>query len=233
MTYSYSTPSYVQNNPYGYQIAPYRAEKKSSMPAATAGAVAGLAGGAIVGARKSTPYMVNGVPTTDFVKLVYNKYLPKASEAEQLAHKQGNEIINKLNSIKTVDELKILLNNNAEASKEITETLHTSLDEYLNSVSDKNLTSNKDLIKQKMELSEKLRLENFKNKITQAWDAEKKAFAKPDNMDDAVFKAIKDTTGKAKTKFIAKYAAATAAIAGAVTYILHKIITGAKHNHQQ
>ena len=233
MTYSYSAPmTYVQHEPAVYQQNYYQVstnKKNSSINAGLAGAGVGLAGGAIVGMSKGHPYIQNGVPTNDFVKSTVQKYIKKAPDAQKLAYNQTNEILSKIKNVQTVEELNALLSNNAEASKTIEQILGTSIDSYIKDVTDKTLSSNKDLIKDTFKNANDVRFANMKNKIVRAWDAEKKAFVKPENMEEEVFNAIKNATGKARGKFIAKYAAIAAAVTGVLAFAVHKILTVVKN----
>ena len=241
--YSHSTPlSYGPNQPLSYNNTqavrydalgnPYPVTKASSLPAAMTGAGLGFVGGGLAGLLKKNPYMVNGIPTDEFAKLAYEKYLKKAPEVESKAYNQANEVISQLDKIKNTDELKTLINNNPEASKELSTALNKTTEEYLSTVSDTNLASNKEVIKNKLEAGNKTRYQNMKNEITRAWNNEKKTFVKPDNMDDNIFKAIRKTTGKAKANFVAKYALISALITGAVAFTAHKIIDLVKNRRQ-
>ena len=241
MSYSYQTPlSYGPQQPLSYnnrmtQYNPpeqYPVVKVSSVNAGLTGAGLGFIGGGIAGAFKKNPYMVNGIPTDEFARMVYEKYLKKAPDVEKKAYYQANEVINKLDKIKTTDELKTLMNNNPEASKEVSTALNKTTEEYLSSVADTNLAANKEVIKKKLDAGNQTRFQNMKNEISRAWDGEKKAFVKPDNMDKSVFKAIKKTTGSAKASFIAKYALISAAITGGVFFITHKIVNLVKQRRQ-
>ncbi len=241
MSYSYQTPlSYGPQQPLSYnnQMAQYNPPEQypiarvSSANAGLTGAGLGFVGGGIAGALKKNPYMVNGIPTDEFTKMVYEKYLKKAPDIERKAYNQANEVISQLDKIKNTDELKTLINNNPEASKEVSTALNKTTEEYLSSVADTNLAANKEVIKKKLDAGNQTRFQNMKNEISRAWDGEKKAFVKPDNMDNSVFKAIKRTTGNAKAAFIAKYALISAAITGAVFFITHKIVNLVKQRRQ-
>lgn len=241
MPYSYSTPlSYGNQPPVSYEETynTYPAEgkrKKGIKPGvkvAAGGAVLGAAGGAIIGSCQN-PYMTNGVPTDTFARTAYDRYVKKADEAVRKSYGQYNEVINKINSVKTTDELKTLLNNNPEAAKEVSTALNTTTDEYLSKVTESNLSSNKATIKQKLESANQTRYQDMKNEISRCWDAEKKKFVKPDSVDNKIFKAIKRSCGQVRAKFIAKYAAIGAAVTGVISYAAYKIIKARQQNIQQ
>lgn len=233
MSYSYSTPiAYGTQAPLSYdgvqneQQVIYR--KPSAAPAVVAGCAIGLIGGSIIGANKKNPYMKNGVPTDTFTKNSYDKYMKKAPEDEKAAYEQCKEVIKKINKVKNTDELKTLLSNNSEASKEVSTALNMTTDEFLNNVTDANLSSNKATIKQKLEAANQTRFQNMKNEISRCWDSEKKKFTKPDDMSEDMFKAIKKTSAKVRSKFVAKYALIATAIGGAVGFVANKIVARKK-----
>ena len=247
MSYSYSTPlSYGTQQPASYDYQPdyqYNPEPqeiqdttpktKRSWPYGVGGALIGATGGSIIASKKN-PYMKNGIPTDTFSRMAYNKYADKyASEAVKKSYGQYNEVIKKIDKVKTTDELKTLLNNNPEASKEVSTALNKTTEEFLSTVTDTNLASNKETIKKKLESANQTRYQNMKNDIARCWDTENKKFVKPDGMEDGIFDAIKKTTGRVKANFIAKYAAISALVVGAVAYLAHKIITIKKQNSQQ
>lgn len=237
MSYSYSTPlSYGTQTPLSYEEQPQMdqqvqvyGQKRSSLPAACAGAGLGLITGTLIGINKK-PYINNGVPTDTFTKTVYDKYVKKvAPEAERNSYGQYQEVIKKIDGVKNVDELKTLMADNAEAAKEIETTLSgKTVDEYLSGVKEKNINSAKKAIKNKLEAANKVRYEGIKTQITDVWNSDKKKFVKPDAMDKKMFKAIKSTAAKIKAGCVAKTAAIWGAVAGVGTFIAHKIITNKK-----
>lgn len=242
MSYSYSTPlSYGTQTPLSYEEQPQMdqqvqvyGQKRSSLPAACAGAGLGLITGTVIGINKK-PYIKNGVPTDTFTKTVYDKYVNKlAPETERTSYGQYKEVINKIDKISSVDDLKSLMTNNPEAAKEIETTLSgKTIDEYLNGVKDKNLNSAKKAIKKKLEAANNVRYEGIKTQITDAWNSDKKKFVKPDAMDKKMFKAIKSAAAKIKAVCTAKTAAIAGLIGGVIGFAGHKIISHKKEVAQQ
>ena len=206
--------------------------KKSSLSAGLSGAGIGILAGGVFGAVQKNPYMKNGIPTDEFAQLAYKRYLKKAPSTEQQAYGQTNEVINNIHKMKTTDELKTLLNSNPEASKEIATALNKSTDEYLSSITDSNISANKDVIKKKLEAANLTRYQDMKNEISRAWCAEKKKFVRPDDMEKTTFRAIKRTSDIIRSKVVARYALVVGAITGALTFILHKLTHHDKHRNQ-
>lgn len=224
-----SSHNEVHNNYYNNN----QGQKKSSSQAAFTGAGIGLVGGAIAGACKKNPYMINGIPSNTFAKHAYERYLKHAPEVERNGYAQCNEVLNTIDKMKNTDELKTLLNNNPEASKEVSTALNKTTEEYISGVSDTNLGANKDMIKKKLGVANESRFQHMKNEISRAWNGEKRIFVKPDNMDQNTFRAIKRTAASVRAKFIATYAAIAAVAAGIITFAVHKIVTSRKqHTHQ-
>ncbi len=239
MSYSYSTPlSYGNQVPLSYNEQPQEEvvvkEKTSAAPVTLAGCGLGLITGSLIGINKK-PYIKNGVPTDTFTKTVYDKYVNKIADmAEKTSFSQYQEVIQKIDKVKNLDELKTLINNNPEVSKEIETTLSgKTTTDYLNTLRESNLTTAKKVIKEKLEAANNIRYEGIKTQITSCWDAEKKAFVKPDSMDEKMFKAIKKSANKVKSACTAKTAGIVAVIGGIVGFIGHKIINHKKETSQQ
>jgi len=240
MSYSYSTPlSYGTQAPLSYVEQPQDSQqvmgqRRSAAPAVFLGGSLGLVTGTIIGVNKK-PYIKNGVPTDTFTRTVYEKYVNKvADEAERTSYGQYKEVIKKIDKVKNLDELKSLMSSNPEASKEIGMSLSgKTVDEYLNGIKDRNLHSAKKAIKNKLEAANNVRYEGIKTQITDAWNAEKKKFEKPDSMDKKMYKAIKRAASKMKAGCTAKTAAIAGLIGSVVGFAGHKIINHKKEVAQQ
>lgn len=237
MSNQYSMPlSYGNQPPLSYderiQSPVVIKERPSSAPAAMFGGIVGLAAGSVIGAKQH-PYMKNGIPTDTFAKKAYDKYMKHAPAAEQESYGQYKEVLKKLDKVKTVDELKTLINNNPKAADEISTALEKTTDEYLSTITESNLSSNKETIKRKLEAGNATRFQNMKNQITTCWDAATKKFVKPASMDDPTFKAIKKSANMIKSKFIAVWALSSAAALGIVSFIGHKLYQHKKESANQ
>lgn len=239
--YSYSTPlSYEPTQQLSYaepvpETVPEKKPRRKLSPAAKvgiAGAGVGAVAGGILGAIQN-PYIRNGCPTDTFAKRAYNKYMELAPADKKEFHTQYNEVISKIDKVKTVDELKTLLNNNPKAAEEIPTALKMPIDEYLKPITDANLSANKAAIKEKLAAGNKTRFQYMKNQISQAWSADKKKFEKPADMDEELFNSIKKVSNRVKTGFIAKWALISAAVVSAVAVIAQKIIKHKKETSMQ
>jgi hypothetical protein len=231
--------SYGPNGQFGYDVVTEENQQVSnerkkhpSLVAGGVGAVVGAGAGAIIGSKRN-PYMKNGVPTDKFAKLSYDRFVKSAPEDVKKSYGQYNEVFNRIDKVKTADELRTLMNNNPEASKVVSEPMHKTSSEFLSLVNDTNLASNKSVIKDSMKTAINSRHADMKNQIQDCWNAEQKKFIKPATMDDNVFNAIQKTTKRIKAGFIAKWAAISAAVLGVAAFITHKIIKHKKEAAQQ
>ncbi len=224
MTYSYPSGPLTygpQQNGVYYENMTY--QKPSAIPAAIGGAVIGGGVGAFLGNKKN-PYITNtGEVVDSFAKSAYERYVNKAADAGKEAYEGGLNILKKIDSVKSPEELKGLFDANKEAAKDVCTELKQTPEEFLNKVSQDNLSANKKVIKEKINAGNKTRYQDMKNQIQICWDKDKKKFVKNDAVKDDVFKAIKKSTSGIKGKIIAKYAAIGAAVAGVVGFIAGKI----------
>lgn len=224
MTYSYQAPLTYgpQQNGVYYDGMTY--QKTSAAPVATIGGV--LVGGG-VGAylgNKKNPYITkNGEISDTFAKSAYEKYVNKATDAGKEAYNGGLEILKKIDGVKSPEDLKALFDANKDAASDICTELKQTPEEFLNNVSQDNLSANKKTIKEKINAGNNTRYQDMKNQIQACWDKDKKKFVKNDNVKDDVFKAIKKSTGGIKSKIIMKYAAIGGAIAGVTGFVLGKL----------
>ena len=240
MSYSYSTVpmSYGPNEQFGYDVvtenpqAHKERKKHPSLVAGGIGAVVGAGAGALIGAKKN-PYIRNGMPKDKFAKSAYDQFVKSAPDDVKNSYGQYNEVINKIDKIKTPDELRTLMNNNPEASKVVSEPLHKTTSEFLSLVNETNLASNKTVIKDSMKNAINSRHVDMKNLIQRCWDPGQKKFIKPADMDDKVFEAIQKTTKRVKAGFIAKWAGISAAVLGVAAFVTHKIIKHKKESTQE
>lgn len=223
MTYSYSSPLTYgpQQNGVYYESMEYK--KPSAVPATIGGMAIGGITGAIIGNRKN-PYMTKSGEVLDsFAKTAYEKYVSTATDAGKEAYEGSQNILKKIDTVKSPEELKTLLDSNKEAAKEICTELKQTPEEFVEKVTQDNLGKNKTTIKEKITAGNNMRYQDMKNQIQACWDKDKKKFVKNDNVKEDVYKAIKKSTNGIKGKIIAKYAAIGAAIAGAVGFIAAKL----------
>ena len=111
-----------------------------------------------------------------FTKSVYEKHIEGADDAVKKAYKDGLNILNKIDKVNNVEELKKLFNENSDGAKGICSEIGQTPDEFLNNVTDKNLNENKKVIKDKINAGNNTRYRDIKNKIEACWDKDKKTF---------------------------------------------------------
>ena len=225
MSYSYQngplTYGPPQNTIY-YEEPKYK--KPSAMPLAIGSTIIGGGAGAIIGSRKNPYITKKGEIKDDFAKSTYEKYLDKAGNSTKKAYQGGLEILHKIDSVKTPEELKALFDNNPEAAKDVCNELKQNPNEYLKRINQNNLNANKKMIKEKINTSNNIRIRDMKNQIESCWNQNNKKFEKSDNVTKEVFDVIKKSTNKTKYKTIGKYAAIGAGIAGVIGFITGKLL---------
>ena len=229
MTYSNQGPlTYgpIQNGAYSNDIgySNYAQSSSAAVPAALGGIVVGGSVGAYMGNKQNPFFAKSGEITDSFTKSAYENYVNKAADKGKEAYKGGLEVLKKIDTVKTPEELKTLLNNNKEATAEILSETKQSPEEFLNRVTKENLEANKKTIKEKINTGNKTRYQDMKNQILACWDKDKKKFVKNENVTEEAYNAIKKSTSGMKTKIIAKYLAIGAAITGIVGFIVGKFL---------
>ena len=224
MTYSYSSPLTYgsQNSPVHYEGT--RRNKPSAIPAIATGAVLGGGAGAYIGSRKNPYISKTGEALDSFAENVYKKFAKNAGGITKEAYEGSENLLKKINGVKTPEELKTLFEANKEAAKDICTELKQSSEEFLNKITKENLAANKKVIKDKIQAGNQTRIRDIKNQIQVCWDKESKKFVKADNVKDDVFEAIKKSTNKTKFGNIAKYSAIGAGIAAVLGFITYKLL---------
>ena len=238
MSYSFSQPIaynpqqqvqyYGTNNNYEAepfsQTTEYHNSTPSSIPAGVGGAVIGATIGGISGIKKN-PYIEGNTVNSDFAVRAYEKNLKNLAEPVQKSYNEGLKILKEINSVKTTESLKTLFEKNPEAAKEVCTALGKTPEEFLASVTEKNLSKNKNVIAEKLKSANSTRFQDMKNQILNCWDANANKFVKPESMDENLYNSIKKATTGMKAKIIAKRIAIGGAIAGTIAFIAHKIYT--------
>ena len=151
MTYSYSSPvSYgpQQNDVYYTNTMPKK--HFSAGNAMTTGVVLGGLAGTVVGATKKNYLNKDGSFSDSFVKSTFENYINNSEKSSKKAYTEGLEILKKIDSVKTPEELKALFDANPEAAEEIFNELKQTPDDFLNNIRKRNLNSNKKTIKSKI-----------------------------------------------------------------------------------
>lgn len=224
MTYSYSSPvSYgpQQNDVYYTNTMPKK--HFSAGNAMTTGVVLGGLAGTVVGATKKNYVNKDGSFSDSFVKSTFENYINNSEESSKKAYTEGLEILKKIDSVKTPEELKALFDANPEAAEEIFNELKQTPDDFLNKIRKGNLNRNKKAIKSKINAGNNTRYQDIKNQIELCWDTNKKKFVKDENVEEAVFNAINKSKSKIQWRTIGKFAALGAVAAGLAGFVFAKI----------
>lgn len=225
MTYAYPSGPLTYGPQQGgvyYEGTSY--QKPSVAPTVIGTAVIGGAIGAFAGNKKNPFITKSGEVVDSFAKSAYEKYVNKVPSAGKEAYEGGLNILKKIDSVKSPEELKNLFDTNKEAAKDVCAELKQTPEEFLKKVTDKNLGNNKKVIKEKINAGNNTRYQDMKNQIQICWDSEKKKFVKNDAVKDDAYKAIKKATKGIKGKIIAKYAVIGAGIAGLTGFIIGKFM---------
>ena len=222
------TYPFQQQPVYGPQVqqVTYKSNnKKSAVPALLTGASIGAVGGAVLGASKKPKIFHNGVLSDEFIKNVHKNYI-KTNEAAKNAFNETKGFIGKLGDVKTLDDLKTLVNSNEKAFADIKSSIN------LDNISTTNLKENVQVMKNNLKSKMDLNYQDLKNKILNCWNSEKKCFEKVDNVAEDVFKSIKKTdTPHLKT--ILKSAGIGAVLIGGIAFAVHKFMANKKDVSKQ
>lgn len=225
MSVSYQAP--LSYNQAGYQ--PYPQQKKKTC---AGGAITGATLGAITGgviAAKTNPYVSkSGEVVEEFAQKAYQNFVDAGSDAIKEAHNQAKNIINKIKTIKTTDELKTLLTDNYKGLESYIQNKKQSLDEFLNNISERNLKQNKEAIKNWLEVDFKDKLQDMKNWIDACYDGGKKKFDKATTVTQEAFDAIEKAAKGGNGAKILK-TAGVAGVAGAIVgWCVHNLARSIK-----
>lgn len=224
MAYSYSTPlTYGPQTELAYYDTAHK--KSSSASATVVSAIAGGGVGAYMGYRKSPTISKSGEISDAFVKQAFENYINKSADSGKEAYNEGLNILKKIDSVKTPEELKSLMDANKEAAKEFCAEMKQTPEEFLSNVTSDNLKDNKKVIKEKITAGNNTRYQNVKNQIQACWDKDSKKFVKKDSVKDDIYEVIKKSNSGMKGKTIAKYTAIGVGVAGLVGYIVSKFIS--------
>ena len=222
MSYSYSNPVV-----YGPQYNEYyetTTKKKNTFPMLVTGSVLGGGGGAFLGAKSKSYITKSGDIADSFAKNVYEKSISALKDGTKEAYETRIKILNKIDSLKTTDELKTLINENSKVSKEISESLGKNIDDFFQHVNNSNLANNKKTIKDILVVKNNSSYQDIKNQIKSCWNNDKKEFIKSSSVTDDLFNNIKKTAKNFKWKNIAKYAGIGALVTGLCGVIIAKLL---------
>lgn len=229
MTVSYPAP--LTYNTAGYQ---QPVPKKKT---ATGGTIAGATLGAITGgviAGKSNPYISkSGEVLEDFAQRAYQNFVDAGTDVFKAAHNQAKNIINKIKTIKTTDELKTLLTDNYKGLENYLQSKASTLDKYLENITEGNLKQNKEKIKKWLEVDLDGKLQDMKNWITACYDSKKKDFAKATTVAQDAFDAIEKAATSGNGARILKTAGVVGAVGAIAGWCVHKLAIAIKEGNAQ
>lgn len=222
-----TSPYMMNGNYYGPQYnqtySPYQNQNNRGLPViglATGGA---LAGGAVGFFKNRFPVSKEGTVADSFAKAAFQKHVDKnlSSNGKEF-FKQIDNIMSKVDKIKTPEEFKKLLKDNKLVSESNINGL--SLDTLLETVNSDNLKGKKDVLKKSIEAINEYNIENMKETIKACWDKEGKKFVKPSGIKDNLFDVIKNTKRNDQWKKAGKYAGISAAVAGGLAVLYNMFI---------
>ena len=214
MSYSYQSP-----NPYGgtYNDS-VQTRKPSAIPGAVLGSVIGGTTGAIIGNKKGSIINKNGEFNDAFVKNIYEEHINGSKNLKEIYNGRQN-IINNIDKVKNQEELKTLFEKNKATADSFCKEINQTSEEYLSRISEKNIDSNKKIIKDKFITDNKVQYQDMKNQIQACWNKDKKSFVKAESVSDDVFNTIKKSKNKIKYKSTGKFGIIGAVVGAVCGYL--------------
>lgn len=200
-------------------------QRQSNGPSAFGMMTLGAIGGGTVGYLKNRyPVSSDGVVSDTFAKNVFDANLKKnAPEENKKFFKELNNILNKIDKVKTTEDYKKLLKDNKNVIEEQCKGI--SLETTLETLTPDNLKNSKKSLKEILQKIMDFEITKTKNAIKLGWDSETKKFVKTEAFkDDKLFEIIKKTKSNHQWKKALKYGGITAGIMGALT-IGYKMLT--------
>lgn len=222
MSYSYQANGYPQAQmPVTYYNEPTQRKNNGG------GFLGTVVGGAAVGATTSAgiaafqnPYIdKNGVAKDYFVREVCENTIKNSSDETKKYYEQVKNIIKEVDTAKTPDDLKKILNDNDLFFKKHLGEINTTAEEYLKGIKSDNLGDFKEHFKTLALDKEREALSHHKINIEMCWDKEAKKFVHAEGVEENVFKSIEKSKSGMKLKNIGKSALKGAGIGLAVALI--------------
>lgn len=242
MSYSYSTSapysqpvSNIPASQQGVQYQPVTTVEEMQIPQQRQGAsslgvgittgIVGAATGAIISLRKNPLINKAGEVSSEYAVKTYEKILEKSKDAEKVVYEQTQELLKKIEGVKSADELKTLLKQYPEAVDSLSKDLKKTPEKFIKHVNRWNLGRNKKVIRQRLEAANNLRYQDVKNQIQACWDSNAKKFVKGEGVSDTVYEAIKNVKNSTKAKAAGKKALVVGGISAVCGFVLHKILS--------
>lgn len=224
-----TNPYNVKYSPYEQQINPYNNQylqqeqvyynNNNSSPVGNCikGAIVGFTGGTAVAAGidyfKNRRPVKNGEVKDSFVRRIFDNMIKKNYLSKGKDYiKEKLEIFKNIDSATTPENFKDLLNKYKKCSSSLFDGL--SLKTVCETVNSENIKGKISTIKEKIQSSLKMEYQNIKDTVKLCWDSDKKKFVKPKNIDDKLFKIIKNTKNSIDWNKACKAGGITAGILG-------------------
>ena len=223
MSNAYNMSAYpnYQNNAFPQQ------QKQSNAPSTFGMMTLGALGGGTVGYLKNRyPVSSDGVVSDTFAKNVFEANIKKnAPEESKKFFKELNNILDKIDKVKTTEDYKKLLKDNKSVIEEQCKGI--SLETTLDTLNPDNLKNSKKSLKEILQKIKDFELTKTKNAIKLGWDSETKKFVKTEAFkDDKLFEIIKKTKSNHQWKKALKYGGITAGVMGALTLGYKMLMSG-------
>lgn len=229
MTNPYSMNGY-QGQMYPQQVYSPQGQSNSGGPSTVGmAALGGVAGGSVGYFKCRYPVGSDGQVSDTFTKEVFNKNLKKNTSTSSLNYfKQLQNVLKKIDKVKTPEKFKKLINENKEIIDAQCRGISTN--SLLDGINATNLESSKMALKESLEAIMNFEFVKTKNAIRMGWNNESKKFVKtPEFKDEKLFNIIKNTKSSTQWKKALKYGGITAGIMGALT-IGYKMFIASKYN---
>lgn len=219
MSNPYDMGQYYNQNNYQNYYNNYQ-NRPSVLGTALGAATLGFAGGAVISAgtdfiRNRKP-VKNGEVNENFAKQVLDKIIKKGYTFKNKDFfNQKTALLNKLKKIKSPEEFSKLMKKYKTYASTLCESI--SLDSMCKTVTKDNIKGKISSLKKRIEASLESEIKNIKDVINLCWDKENKKFVKPKEVDNKIFKVIKNTKNSIDWKKMLKYGGIGAGIFGGLT----------------
>lgn len=206
---------YPQNYPQTY---PHR---NSLLGGVLTGAAVGFTGGALVTAgvdyfKNRKPVNGSGEVSEAFAKRVLDRIISKDYVAKgKEFFNQKLDVLRKIDASKTPEKFRQLMQKNKTFCSTLCDGI--SLDTMCRTVTKENIKGKISAIKERVQASLSTEMQNIKDAVDLCWDRENKKFVQPKEIDDKLFKIIKNTKNSINWKKVCKYGGITAGVFGAAT----------------
>ena len=224
-TYGYSAVTNVPTNKPN-------TKKSSSVPYTFGGLTIGAGAGALIGWKKNPFIAKNGEVINNFAEKAFNIFINKKDDSAKKIYNDSVNILEGLKKVKTPEDLKTLLNNNKDFTKDMCTGFKQTPDKYIKTITKDNLQANIDTISAQIKATNTNKLQSIKNQIQACWDKSTKTFKKNNNVSQDVFNAINEATQKSKNKLIGKYALIGGLGTALVTFLTYNVIKILKNKKQ-